>query len=345
MRNRTSIQPWLPATTIAAALLTVTLLLPGIVAKRSGSVSVLSTADFPQTRLEQQTKPLLVPIYLTREQKIDQVPLETYVRNVVAAEMPANFEFEALKAQAIASRTYIVKRLLEGDSSQVPVQGAVVTDTVAHQAYIGEEQMKANWGEADYPSRLDKLNRAVNETAGVVVTYQGKPIQASFFSTSNGYTENSEEYWRDYIPYLRSVPSPWDQELSPKYMETKTMSLQEFFKKLGITSVPAAATGSGAMKVLATTSGHRIKTVSAGGKSFTGREMREKLELNSSQFTWKISGSRIEITTYGYGHGVGMSQWGANGMAKEGKSAETILKYYYQGVELSRVSALLGPPV
>ncbi|MDF2659220.1 MAG: stage sporulation protein [Paenibacillus sp.] len=343
MRNRTSIQPWLPATTIAAALLTVTLLLPGIVAKRSGSVSVLSTADFPQTRLEQQTKPLLVPIYLTREQKIDQVPLETYVRNVVAAEMPANFEFEALKAQAIASRTYIVKRLLEGDSSQVPVQGAVVTDTVAHQAYIGEEQMKANWGEADYPSRLDKLNRAVNETAGVVVTYQGKPIQASFFSTSNGYTENSEEYWRDYIPYLRSVPSPWDKELSPKYMETKTMSLQEFFKKLGITSVPAAATGSGAMKVLATTSGQRIKTVSAGGKSFTGREMREKLELNSSQFTWKISGSRIEITTYGYGHGVGMSQWGANGMAKEGKNAETILKYYYQGVELGRVSALLGP--
>jgi stage II sporulation protein D len=83
--------------------------------------------------------------------------------------------------------------------------------------------------------------------------------------------------------------------------------------------------------------------VSAGGKSFTGREMREKLELNSSQFTWKISGSRIEITTYGYGHGVGMSQWGANGMAKEGKNAETILKYYYQGVELGRVSALLGP--
>lgn len=344
MRNRTSIQPWLPATTIAAALLTVTLILPGIVAKKSGSASVMGTADYPQTRLEQQAKPLLVPIYLTREQRVDQVPLETYVRNVVAAEMPANFEFEALKAQAIASRTYIVKRLIDGDSSQVPVQGAIVTDTVAHQAYIGEEQMKMNWGEADYPTRLDKLNRAVNETAGEVITYQGKPIQASFFSTSNGYTENSEEYWRDYIPYLRSVPSPWDKELSPKYKETKTMSLQEFFKRIGVTAVPAAATsGSAGMKVLATTSGHRIKTMSAGGRSFTGREMREKLELNSSHFTWKVNGSRIEITTYGYGHGVGMSQWGANGMAKEGKSAEAILKYYYQGVELSRVSALLGP--
>jgi stage II sporulation protein D len=118
--------------------------------------------------------------------------------------------------------------------------------------------------------------------------------------------------------------------------------LQEFAKRLGIGSVPVLAK-SGSLKVLSTTAGHRIKTITVGGKTFTGREVREKLELNSSQFTWKLNGSSIEITTFGYGHGVGMSQWGANGMAKEGKNAEAILKYYYQGVELENVSSFVKP--
>lgn len=340
MRNRISAQVWMPAATLIAALLIVTLLIPGILVKRMSGSDPDGNAVPAGSELQEQHKQLLVPIYLTREQRIDQVPLETYVRNVLAAEMPALFELEALKAQAIASRTYIVKRWLDGDSSQVPVQGAIVTDTVAHQAYLTEEQMKRNWEGPDYASRLDKLNRAVNETKGIVVTYGHKPIQASFFSTSNGYTENSEEYWRDPIPYLRSVPSPWDKALSPKYTATTTISLQEFAKRLGVVSVPAIAK-SGSIKVLSTTAGHRIKTITIGGKTFTGREVREKLELNSSQFTWKINGSSIEITTFGYGHGVGMSQWGANGMAKEGSSAEAILKYYYQGVELENVSSLI----
>jgi stage II sporulation protein D len=341
MRNRISAQAWLPAATVFAALLIVTLLVPGILVNRmSGSDSAEQTVS-TGSQLQQQQQ-LLIPIYLTREQRVDQVPLETYVRNVLAAEMPTLFELEALKAQAIASRTYIVKRWLDGDSSQVPVQGAIVTDTVAHQAYVTEEQMKRNWEGADYATRLDKLNRAVDETSGIVITYQHKPIQASFFSTSNGYTENSEEYWRDYIPYLRSVPSPWDKELSPKYTATTKLSLQEFAKRLGIGSVPVLAK-SGSLKVLSTTAGHRIKTITVGGKTFTGREVREKLELNSSQFTWKLNGSSIEITTFGYGHGVGMSQWGANGMAKEGKNAEAILKYYYQGVELENVSSFVKP--
>ncbi|MDF2719666.1 MAG: stage sporulation protein [Paenibacillus sp.] len=341
MRNRISAQAWMPAATIFAALLIVTLLIPGILVKRIAGSDSDGNAVPAGSELQKQ-KQLLVPIYLTREQRVDQVPLETYVRNVLAAEMPTLFELEALKAQAIASRTYIVKRWLDGDSSQVPVQGAIVTDTVAHQAYLTEEQMKRNWEGPDYASRLDKLNRAVNETRGIVVTYGHKPIQASFFSTSNGYTENSEEYWRDYIPYLRSVPSPWDKGLSPKYTATTTISLQEFAKRLGVVSIPAIAK-SGSIKVLSTTAGHRIKAITIGGKTFTGREVREKLELNSSQFTWKLNGSSIEITTFGYGHGVGMSQWGANGMAKEGSSAEAILKYYYQGVELENVSSLIQP--
>lgn len=340
MRKRISAQVWMPVAAMFATVFIVTMIIPGILVKRipaGADGHAVVQADIP---VMGQSKQLLIPIYLTREQRIDQVPLETYVRNVLAAEMPASFELEALKAQAIASRTYIIKRWLEGDSSQVPVQGAIVTDTVAHQAYMTEEQMKRNWEGKDYAAHLDKLNKAVSETAGVVATYQHKPILAAFFSTSNGYTENSEEYWRDYIPYLRSVPSPWDAALSPKYTATKTFSLQEFAQRLGIGSLPAAVS-SGGMKVLSNTAGHRIKTMTAGGKTFTGREMREKLELNSSQFTWKVKGTSIEVVTFGYGHGVGMSQWGANGMAKEGSNAETILKYYYKGIELESVSALI----
>lgn len=342
MKNRISAQAWMPVVAVLAALLTVTILLPGIVVKRTAGTALPDDAA-PAGGRQQQESDLLIPVYLTREQKIEQVPLETYVRNVLAAEMPTLFELEALKAQAIASRTYIVKRWMEGDASKVPVQGAIVTDTVAHQAYVTEEQMKQSWGEVDYASRLDKLSRAVNETSGIVITYERKPIQASFFSTSNGYTENSEEYWQDFIPYLRSVPSPWDKELSPKYKESATFSLQEFAQRLGVDSV-STLTKSGGIKVLSTTTGQRVKTIAVGGKTYTGREMREKLGLNSSQFTWKIAGASIEITSFGYGHGVGMSQWGANGMAKEGRKAEQILKYYYKGVELEHLSALIKPP-
>lgn len=339
-RKQLIVQAWMPFVTVISALLIVTVLLPGILVKRMPSNESRPTPPTPVVELTQPSNPLQIPVYLTKENKVEFVPIETYVRNVLAAEMPAEFELEALKAQAIASRTYIVKRWLDGDNSQVPIQGALVTDTVAHQAYISEEQIQRNWAE-NYASRLDKLNRAVNETAGIVMTYQNKPIQASFFSTSNGYTENSEEYWRDYIPYLRSVPSPWDKELSPKYTATVKMSLKDFTGRLGISSVPAI-TGSGGMKITSTTAGRRVKSMTAGGKTFSGREVREKLQLNSSEFTWKITGSSIEITTYGYGHGVGMSQWGANGMAKEGKTAEDILKYYYKGIHFDRVSSFLS---
>lgn len=339
MRNRTSARGWLSAAALLAALLTVTMLVPGILVNRIAGNPSAEIAQPSPTPLTDLPALLTIPIYLTGEKKVEQVPLETYVRNVLAAEMPAEFELEALKAQAIASRTYIVKRWLDGDRSQVPVPDALVTDTVVHQAYLTEEQMKRNWGEAGFAARLDKLNRAVRETAGVIITYEHKPIQASFFSTSNGYTENSEEYWRDYIPYLRSVSSPWDKELSPKYTAKATFTLQEFASRLGIDAVPAIAK-SGGMKVLATTAGHRVKTMIAGGQTFTGREVREKLNLNSSQFTWTVHGSSIELTTYGYGHGVGMSQWGANGMAKEGKSAKDIIQYYYQRVQLEDFSKL-----
>ncbi|RXZ83446.1 stage II sporulation protein D [Paenibacillaceae bacterium] len=267
---------------------------------------------------------LLIDVYLSEEERTERVPLELYVRGVLAAEMPIEFELEALKAQAIAARTYIMKH-----------RGREITDTQQHQVYLSMEKLLDYWPEETAQANLDKLARAVEETKGQVITYKGEPIDASFFSTSNGFTENSEDYWGNELPYLRSVASPWDKALSPKYEQQTTMKLTDFNKKLGI-----GKQGNKDIQVLDRTPGHRIKSISIGGKVFSGREIRERLELASSQFAIQIKGKEAIITTYGYGHGVGMSQWGANGMAMEGNAAEQILKHYYTGITIEQVSNL-----
>ncbi|QAY68572.1 stage II sporulation protein D [Paenibacillus protaetiae] len=282
----------------------------------------------------------IVRVYLTKEKRIESVPLETYVKGAVAGEMPIDFEPEALKAQAIAARTYIVRRLEKNDRSGVPVAGADVTDTEQHQMYVPLSRLGSNWPEAQREADLAKLSKAVEDTKGLVVAYGDEPIEAVFFSTSNGYTENSEDYWQESIPYLRSVASPWDKELSPAYKETVTFTLSDFYSKLGIS--PAGKSKSPAIKVLKWTDGKRIAEVRIAGREFSGREVREKLELASAQFAWKVKGDSIVITTYGSGHGIGMSQWGADGMAKEGRSAEQILAYYYTGTKVEQASKLVN---
>jgi stage II sporulation protein D len=318
-------------------LLAVSILLPMILVKIFYDKAPEQAAPIPIIPLDTDNSHINVSIYISKKKTVETVPLESYVRGVLAAEMPAEFEMEALKAQAVAARTYIIRRIIEKDYSQVPAEGAMVTDTVTHQAYLSEEDIGRNWDPEDYSANLSKLNRAVNETKGIIMTYENKPIQAAFFSTSNGYTENSEEYWQDYMPYLRSVPSPWDAEISPKYKTTSTYELKTFYNKLGINSIPASSNGS-TIQVLEKSNGNRIKQIQIGGKMFTGREVREKLGLNSSHFTWEFNNGQIVLTTYGYGHGIGMSQYGANGLAKEGKRADEILKYYYKGIQLKKLT-------
>ncbi|RUT41788.1 stage II sporulation protein D [Paenibacillus anaericanus] len=290
-----------------------------------------------------------VHVYLSDRGVVEILPLEQYVTGVLAAEMPADFELEALKAQAIAARTFIARRLVAGDSSGVPTLDADVTDTVAHQAYLSKQDLRG-WVKSGKSEQLAKLQQAVRETSGMIMTYRGEPITASFFSASGGYTENSEEYWTSQIPYLRSVPSPWEAEINPHYKETITLPLSEMFGKLGLRAPALPATTSAKqetltmnklIKILSLTSGGKVKSISIGGEIFTGREVREKLKLRSSQFTFKLDGKNVNITTYGYGHGVGMSQWGANGMAKEGYTSTQILKHYYTGISFRQTSLIL----
>ncbi|MCA0757509.1 stage II sporulation protein D [Paenibacillus sp. N4] len=291
-----------------------------------------------ETEAEGALDRISVRIYLTEENRIETVPLETYVQGVLAGEMPIDFELEALKAQAIAARTYIVRRLSLGDRSGMNTDKADVTDTIEHQVYVPVAQLARKWTGDQEKANLAKLKRAVEETRGLVITYGGEPIQAAFFSTSNGYTENSEEYWDQPLPYLRSVASPWDADISPRYKETVTITKEQFYAKMGLTGKKASAKLS--IKVTDRTDGNRIKSLTINGEPFSGREVRERLGLASSQFAWSVKKDAVTITTYGYGHGVGMSQWGANGMAQDGKQAEDILRYYYTGTKVEQASKL-----
>jgi stage II sporulation protein D len=285
------------------------------------------------TSHEELAKSVEVAVYRSQKDVIEEIPLEEYVVGVVSGEMPANFELEALKAQALAARTYIVSHLLS-DAKGVP-KGADVTDTVDHQVFKNKEELKKAWG-SDYQWKLDKISEAVLETKGQVLTFDGKPITAAFFSTGNGYTENSEAYWSDAYPYLKSVESPWDKQ-SPKFTDQKVIPVSEFQQKLGITLGGDGSVGT----ITARTPGKRVGSVEISGKEFSGREIRDKLELQSSDFTWYRKGDHIVVNTKGYGHGVGMSQYGANGMAKEGKGYKDIVQHYYKNVEISKADQLL----
>lgn len=303
----------------------------------SSTGSAGSTGEKPAASGQSALADVQVRVYLTDTGKVEKVPLETYVMGVLAGEMPIDFELEALKAQAIAARTYIFRRLASGEN-ELAGRGADVTDTVKHQVYVSKRELDRRWEGEQKSENLAKLEQAVRETEGLVVTYEGEPIEAAFFSTSNGYTENSEDYWSLSLPYLRSVTSPWDKELSPRYEQETTFKLSKFYRLMGLSGKTASSKPT--IKVIEKTEGRRIKTLRINGRTFTGREVRERLGLASSQFSWKIGKGEITFTTYGLGHGVGMSQWGANGMAQEGSKAVDILLHYYTGAKVEQASKL-----
>ncbi len=311
-------------------LMVPTLLVMPFVDKESGQLAEeLQSKQEVQTQVEVAESPIDVAVYRHKQEMIENIPLEDYIVGVVASEMPADFELEALKAQALAARTYILRQLLADEKLGTP-NGADVTDTEQHQVYKSPEELQAIWAADDFDWKMEKIKQAVAETAGNVLTYNNAPIAASYFSTSNGYTENSEEYWPNEIPYLRSVASPWDVD-SEKYLSQVTLTVQEFQSKLGVTLGNDGAVG----KIIARTTGNRVSTVEINGKQLSGREVRDTLKLRSSDFTWERKGDNIVITTKGFGHGVGMSQYGANGMALEGKSYTQIISHYYKDVQIA----------
>ena len=260
------------------------------------------------------------------QNKIEAVPFEDYIVGVLAGEMPVSFELEALKAQAVAARTYVMKKMADNKNEDYDI-----VDTVQNQVYISDEELKEKWKD-NYVERINKIKRAVLETKGEYLTYDGKIIEAFFFSTSVGKTENSEEIFSSAKPYLRSVDSSWDEEVSPVFSESNEFSLQEFYDKLNLKYQDDLT-----IKIITTTSTGRIKKIKINNKNFTGSQVYSLLGLRSTFFNIEKVGSNVVVTTKGYGHGVGMSQYGALAMAKKGYQYDEILKHYYQGVDIKKI--------
>jgi stage II sporulation protein D len=285
-----------------------------------------STSDGSET--------IRVRVYLSERGAIETVPLETYVRGVVAAEMPLSFEPAALEAQALAARTYIVRKMQSKDSAGVPAGGADTIDTQDNQVYRSEAEMEQL--KRSDPALWSKANEAALRTKGQILVYDGMPIEALYFASSNGFTENSEEVFPERVPYLRSVASPWDREEAADWKTTREIPIRDFYEALGAkgTAKLARSDAKPSIRIAARTPGRRVKTLTVGGQEWTGEEVREKLGLKSAAFDLDLDKQNVVITSYGSGHGVGMSQWGAEGMAEQGYTASQIVSYYYRGVRI-----------
>ena len=257
-------------------------------------------------------------VHVTRADGKDlYLDIESYLEGVISSEMSPAFEMEALKAQCVAARTFVVQR------------GYEVDDTTNTQVYRDNKQLKDIWKD-NYDVYHKKIQQAVQETTGEILTYQGKPISALFFSSSCGKTANAQEYWGNKVPYLVSVDSSWDKQ-SEEYEKSITMSKQEFSTALGFQNTVHEFE-----EPIRYDSGY-VKEIRIDRIVFTGREVREKLNLRSSCFTIKENKDNVVITTKGYGHGVGMSQIGAQAMAEKGTSYKQILSHYYPKTKIEKL--------
>ena len=255
--------------------------------------------------------------------------LEEYLVGVVAAEMPAEFEVEALKSQAVAARTYAARRLSTSNQQDC---GYDVDTTVQTQAWLSDAQIRVKWGWLNYWRYRGKIQKAVTETRGMVLVANGEYIEAYYHSSSGRKpTERSEEVWSSARSYLRNVNS--GEENLQRYVKSYSYTPQELYKKLGIMKQATSFT-LGDFQILEKTAVGRAKTVRVLGKVYPATQLRKLLGLSSTDIEWVVQPEHLTITTYGNGHAVGMSQWGANDLAKGNKKVEEILLHYYPGTKL-----------
>ena len=308
------------------------LVMPGVI------LGIAATAERPETVIEIQTElsteapgaveettpapAVTVPIRVA-EKTVD-MELNEYLVGVVLAEMPASFESEALKAQAVVARTYTMRAHRRGGKHS---GAAVCTDPGCCQAYIDPADYLSGGGKQ---SSVDKVRSAVMSTGQEVLTYEGELIEAVYFSCSGGSTEDAVAVWGTAYPYLQSVSSP-GEEKATHYSDTVTYTAANFEAAIGR---DLAGTPNEWFGVITYTPGGGVASMEIGGQVYKGTTLRSALGLKSTAFMVAVTSNSVTITTKGFGHRVGMSQYGADAMALEGNSYKEILTHYYQGVRL-----------
>lgn len=302
------------------------ILLPGVILNTAVALQALrEQSEQVVTTAPVELPEVSTPIWLRMaDGSRKEQELEEYLTGVVLAEMPASFESEALKAQAVAARTYTQKAMNTGGKHG---DGSICTDPSCCQAYLSPEAYLEKGGS---PESLDKVRSAVQETAGLCLYYEGELIEATYFSCSGGRTEEAVAVWGTVFPYLQSVDSP-GEENAAHFTDSVTFSAEELEKRLGLETANASADWFGAVTY---TAGGGVDAMEICGKTYSGTELRSLLGLRSTAFTVTVSEDAVTFTTHGYGHRVGMSQYGADAMAVQGSTYREILAHYYPGTEI-----------
>ena len=269
--------------------------------------------------------------------EIEELPLDTYLLGVVSAEMPANFEQEALNAQALVARTYTIYSIVHNQDKHG--EADICDDSNCCQAWISKEDRMARWEEAERESNWRKIEVAVNTTAGRIITYNGEVIDAFFHSNSGGTTEAPVNVWGGTnYPYLQSVETAGEDAYS-QYSSEVVLTKEELQNKILAkhSDFTIDYNQSDCIQILEYTESGRVKTIKIGNLNLSGVEVRSTLGLKSANFEITIDGDNIKFAVKGYGHGVGMSQTGADSMAKSGSNYEEIVKHFYTGVEITEM--------
>lgn len=262
----------------------------------------------------------------TKEEKIEELKIEEYLIGVLAAEMPASFETEALKAQAVASRSYAMYKILNNKTEEFDI----LTD-VTNQSYITKEEMKSKWGN-HYDFYLNKIASAVKDTEKEVMYYNNEIIEAFYFAMSNGATEDAKSVFQSDLPYIKATTSSWDNESLNNFKVTTKFPKSAFCENLKLENCKSIQIDN-----INRSASSRINSLEINNKEFLGTEVRALLHLRSTDFEIDVNNDEISITTKGYGHGVGMSQYGANGMAKDGYNYKDILTHYYNDITINKM--------
>lgn len=265
--------------------------------------------------------------------EVENLDLDEYLLGVVSSEMPANFELEALKAQAVVARTYTIYKITEGKKHE---NADICDNSNCCQAWISKENRLSKWNENEREANWIKIEEAVNSTKGKIVTYEGKPINAFFHSNSGGTTDTATNVWGgSNYPYLQSVETS-GEEAYTQYSSEVILSKEEFVNKLKEyhSDIQIDFTLENQIEILEYTEGNRVKTIRIGNLNLSGVEIRNIFKLKSAKFEIIIDSENIKFSVIGYGHGVGMSQTGADSMAKQGSNYEEIIKHFYTGVEI-----------
>ncbi len=262
-------------------------------------------------------------VKLLDSNEIINISLEDYITGVVSCEMPASYEYEALKAQAVASRTYALEKMKYNNTYDLE-------NSTNNQCYHSNDKLKSKWGN-NYEKYYNKIKKAVNETKGYYITYKGEIIKAFYFSTSNGYTEDVQDVFGSKLDYLSSVESSWDKN-NKNFEKTISFNELDFLNKLNIKESKVNK-----IEIISRTKSNRVNEIIINNSKFKGTTFRKLLGIRSTDFDIEKKDNIVYITTRGYGHGVGLSQYGANEMAKLGYTYEEILKYYYKDIEINNV--------